>query len=180
MLFIIFQYHIIRLPDFNHIYSQKKCWKPIFPALFSGPDGNRTRVQKPIPCSSTIIVRYFSFPPPDENEHSPGFGSFILRPHAQSFAYVVSYKLDAWVLMCRSTRSDGRLIKQRMLNFLQRLYLSLPFNALHADSFTSCKTPVETSTSPCTVAFTVIIIYCEQCGFSPVPKYLTFSRFVII
>ena len=132
--------------------------KSSFNIFFSGPEGNRTPVQKPIPCSSTIIVRSLTFPPPDENEHPSGFGSFILRPHTQSFACVVSYKIDAWVLMCRSTRSDGRLIKQRMLNFLQRLYLSLPFNALHADSFTSCKTPVETSTSPCTVmAFACIL-----------------------
>ena len=35
-----------------------------FFALFrkSGPGGNRTRVQKPIPCTSTIIVSSFSFP----------------------------------------------------------------------------------------------------------------------
>ena len=80
----------------------------IFCLTFYGPDGNRTRVQKPIPCSSTIIVRSLTFPPPDENEHPAGFSSFILRPHTQSFACVVSYKIDAWVLMCRSTRSDGR------------------------------------------------------------------------
>ena len=35
-----------------------------------------------------------------------------------------------------------------MLNYLQRLILILPFNASHADSFTSCMTPVETSTTP--------------------------------
>lgn len=39
-------------------------------------------------------------------------------------------------------------IKQRLLNYLQRLYLGLPFNALHTDSFTSCMAPVETSTAP--------------------------------
>ena len=39
-------------------------------------------------------------------------------------------------------------IKQRMLNYLQRLILILPFDASHADSFTSCMTPVETSTGP--------------------------------
>ena len=32
-----------------------------------GPGGNRTRVQKPIPCTSTIIVSSFSFPLPHGN-----------------------------------------------------------------------------------------------------------------
>ena len=32
-----------------------------------GPGGNRTRVQKPIPCTSTIIVSYLTFPLPYEN-----------------------------------------------------------------------------------------------------------------
>ena len=35
-----------------------------------------------------------------------------------------------------------------MLNYLQRLILILPFDAPHADSFTSCMIPVETSTTP--------------------------------
>ena len=39
-------------------------------------------------------------------------------------------------------------IRQRLLNYLQRLYLGLPFNPSHGDSFTSCMVPVETSTSP--------------------------------
>ena len=46
--------------------------------LFSpnGVDGSRTRVQKPIPCPSTIVVRYpgrsYSglFPPAADNERS--------------------------------------------------------------------------------------------------------------
>lgn len=33
----------------------------------SGPGGNRTRVQKPVPCTSTIIVSYLTFPLPYEN-----------------------------------------------------------------------------------------------------------------
>lgn len=33
----------------------------------SGADGGRTRVQKPIPCSSTIIVSLLTFPPPPGN-----------------------------------------------------------------------------------------------------------------
>jgi hypothetical protein len=39
-------------------------------------------------------------------------------------------------------------IRLRMLNYLQRLILILPFNAPHADSFTSFMIPVETSTTP--------------------------------
>lgn len=34
---------------------------------FGGPGGNRTRVQKPVPCTSTIIVSYLTFPLPYEN-----------------------------------------------------------------------------------------------------------------
>ena len=30
--------------------------------LLSGPEGSRTPVQKPIRCSSTIIVSYLTFP----------------------------------------------------------------------------------------------------------------------
>ena len=33
----------------------------------SGPGGNRTRVQKPVPCTSTIIVSSLTFPLPHEN-----------------------------------------------------------------------------------------------------------------
>ena len=36
-------------------------------SLKSGPGGNRTRVQKPVPCTSTIIVSYLTFPLPYEN-----------------------------------------------------------------------------------------------------------------
>ena len=43
--------------------------------IVSGPDGSRTRVQEPIPCSSTIIVRSFSFPPSCGNEHPQNFSS---------------------------------------------------------------------------------------------------------
>ena len=39
-------------------------------------------------------------------------------------------------------------IRQRMLNYLQRLYLDLWFDAPPADSFSSYRTPVETLTSP--------------------------------
>ena len=77
-------------------------------AHLSGPEGNRTPVRKSIPCSSTIIVCYFSFPPPSENRHPDGFSSFILRPQAQSFACVVSRIVDARFFMCGCTKADSR------------------------------------------------------------------------
>ena len=75
--------------------------------LKSGPEGNRTPVRKSIPCSSTIIVPYLTFPLPSGKKHSDGFSSFIIRPHAQSFACVVSYIVDARVLKCRCLKSDS-------------------------------------------------------------------------
>ena len=61
---------------------------------YNGPEGNRTPVRKPIPCSSTIIVYCLTFPPVNENRHPFPFSSFILHPHTQSFVYVVS--CDSW------------------------------------------------------------------------------------
>lgn len=79
---------------------------PVFaPSRPSGAGGNRTRVQKSIPCTSTIIVRSFSFPPPYGNEHPYGFSSFILRLTAQSFAAIVSHMSDTGFLMCECVRS---------------------------------------------------------------------------
>lgn len=73
---------------------------------FSGPGGNRTRVQKPIPCTSTIIVRSFTFPLPYGNEHPYGFSSFIIRLSTQSFADIVSHIVDARYLRCGSPGAD--------------------------------------------------------------------------
>ena len=75
--------------------------------LKSGPEGNRTPVRKSIPCSSTIIVLYFSFPLPPEKGHPDGFSSFIIRPHAQSFACVVSHIVDAGILKCGCSKADS-------------------------------------------------------------------------
>lgn len=75
--------------------------------LKSGAEGNRTPVRKSIPCSSTIIVPYLTFPLPSGKKHSDGFSSFIIRPHTQSFACVVSYIVDARVLKCRCLKSDS-------------------------------------------------------------------------
>ena len=71
----------------------------------SGPGGNRTRVQKPIPCTSTIIVRSFTFPLLHGNEHPCRFSSFILRLAAQSFADIVSHMFDTGFPMCECIRS---------------------------------------------------------------------------
>ena len=73
---------------------------------FNGVDGSRTRVRSTIPCPSTSVVCYLTFPLPAENKHPSGFSSFIIRPHAQSFACVVSHIVEAWVLKCECSRSD--------------------------------------------------------------------------
>ena len=106
--------HILCLFSFRfvHTKSTKKPHKhwisqylPGF--LKSGAEGNRTPVRKSIPCSSTIIVPYLTFPLPSGKKHSDGFSSFIIRPHTQSFACVVSYIVDARVLKCRCLKSDS-------------------------------------------------------------------------
>ena len=66
-----------------------------------GPEGSRTPVRKPIPCSSTIIVDCLTFPPVHGNQHPCTFSSFMIRPASQSFDTVVSYMFEAWVLKCR-------------------------------------------------------------------------------
>lgn len=75
-------------------------------AAVSGPGGSRTRVQKPIPCTSTIIVRSLSFPLPHGNEHPYGFSSFIIRLPAQSFADIVSRIVGARLPECGCPGAD--------------------------------------------------------------------------
>nr|DAZ40787.1 MAG TPA: hypothetical protein [Caudoviricetes sp.] len=48
-----------------------------------------------------------TFPLPSEKGHPDGFSSFIIRPYAQSFAYVVSHIVDARVLKCGCSKSDS-------------------------------------------------------------------------
>ena len=78
----------------------------------NGVEGSRTPVQKPIPCPSTIIVRYpgrsFSrlFPPVADNEQSAIFGSFMIRPRGQSLARVVSHIVDARIPECGCPGAD--------------------------------------------------------------------------
>lgn len=71
-----------------------------------GVDGSRTRVQKPIPCPSTSVVYSLTFPPRPGNKHPEHFSSFMLRPYAQSFAYVVSHMFEAGILRCECPRAD--------------------------------------------------------------------------
>lgn len=79
----------------------------VFPAVFAdGPDGNRTRVQKPIPCPSTSVVYSLTFPPQDLNKHNSCFSSFMIRPHTQSLICVVSCIVEAWLPECRCPGSD--------------------------------------------------------------------------
>ena len=73
---------------------------------FSGLDGSRTRVRNTIPCPSTSVVYYLTFPLPHDNKQPCGFSSFMIRPMAQSFANVVSHIVEAWVLKCECSRSD--------------------------------------------------------------------------
>ena len=71
-----------------------------------GLDGSRTRVRNTIPCPSTSVVYYLTFPLPHDNKQPCGFSSFMIRPMAQSFANVVSHIVEAWVLKCECSRSD--------------------------------------------------------------------------
>lgn len=79
-----------------------------------GVDGSRTRVQKPIPCPSTIIVCCFAA------AHQAGCNSchrlanrlpgrnssFIIRPRGQSLPHVVSHKVDARTPKCGCSGPD--------------------------------------------------------------------------
>ena len=76
----------------------------------NGLDGSRTRVQRPIPCPSTSVVCSWRFPPMIRNKQPITFGSFMLRPTAQSFADVVSHIVEARLRWCGCHRSDYCLI----------------------------------------------------------------------
>ena len=88
-------------------YRIKNARKSTFSSIFhSGPEGNRTPVQKPIPCPSTSVAYTLTFPLRTSHRQDARFSSFIIRPPVQSLAGVVSYMVEAWILMCRCTRSD--------------------------------------------------------------------------
>ena len=98
-------------PQITCVYVNKKvriyviCRKYVL--LKNGAEGNRTPVRKSIPCSSTIIAGYLTFPPPHENRHPCGFSSFMIRPYTQSLMYVVSHIVDARFVMCECTKADS-------------------------------------------------------------------------
>ena len=104
---------------------------------FSGVDGSRTRVRNTIPCPSTSVVYYLTFPLPHDNKQPCSFSSFMIRPMAQSFANVVSHIVEVWILKCECSRSDcchhGQqvaAVRLQPLNYLQRLYLVPSFNVV--------------------------------------------------
>ena len=98
-------YPLIRLPSGQKEKGSEEAHASSLPFSY-GPEGSRTPVRKPIPCSSTIIVDCLTFPPVHENQHPCTFSSFMIRPASQSFDTVVSYMFEAWVLKCRCFKSD--------------------------------------------------------------------------
>ena len=104
--------------------------------------------ESPFIKASPITVSLPAFPPPHAERQAYGFSSFI-----DSFAPAKLKGKSASQFMMPGSQAVSNpgqtaAIKRRVLNYLQRLYLGLPFDPLHGDSFTSCMTPVETSTSP--------------------------------
>ena len=107
----------------NHASGKSPSWnrrkpKPMAstPPHFcrSGVDGSRTRVQKPIPCPSTIIVccsavRALCGP---QFHHRPAnrlpnrISSFMIRPCGQSLPHVVSHIVDARAPKCGGPGPD--------------------------------------------------------------------------
>lgn len=82
----------------------------------------------------------------------------MLRPYTQSLMYVVSCRFDALVRYAGLT-GKTTAIRQRKLNYLQRLILSCDLTHLPADSFTRFQAPVETSTSPYWIICIIIVYY---------------------
>ena len=126
---------------FEYLWKNQVAQTQYLSHFFSGLDGSRTRVRNTIPCPSTSVVYYLTFPLPHDNKQPCGFSSFMIRPTAQSFADVVSYIVEAWVPKCRCSGSDCCQIRQRMLNYLQRLILIWPFNASPYDSLLQLHVP---------------------------------------
>ena len=85
----------------------KKNKSPENQGFYDGADGSRTRVRKSVPCPSTIIVCYLTFPPAAGSRHLTAFSSFMIRPYVQSLAYVVSRIVDARIRSCGWPRADS-------------------------------------------------------------------------
>ena len=100
---------------------------------------------------SPITASPFTFPQSRGEGRPRGFGSFMLRLHAQSFACIVSRNHNAGDREYGDNRADGHSTQAATANVL-----SLAFNfkgsgfivVRATDGFPDFKTPVETSTSP--------------------------------
>ena len=97
-----------------------------------GPDGSRTRVQRPIPCPSTIIVNCFL----SLTQCFRMQAKVHIRIHTVASYYALNLKAliksfptkSTQIAECVGAFRSARL-KRRALNYLQRLYLVLRFNA---------------------------------------------------
>ena len=56
--------------------------------------------------ASPITANHLTFPLPGAEWQAPGVSSFIIRPYAQSFAYVVSHIVEAGILNCGWSKAD--------------------------------------------------------------------------
>ena len=80
----------------------------------------------PCPKNNSSFFYYHSlfgkFPLRESYRQVPRVGSFILHLYTQSFVYKVSYIVDTDDISVSAYKSAAAL-RQRMLNYLQRLYL---------------------------------------------------------
>ena len=88
--------------------TQEKSLLSKISGIFFGVD--LTGVEPVSKNQSPVLLRaylmIYTFPLPGLHKHSSGFSSFIIRLQVQSFACIVSYIVEAWVLKCRYSRSD--------------------------------------------------------------------------
>ena len=100
----------VSLPaDLTYLQSKNKCTAEFHSAVhfFMDLRGVEPLSESPSTTASSIIVCHLTFPPLTAGKQAESFSSFMIRLYAQSFAYIVSYIVDARVLMCRCTRSDS-------------------------------------------------------------------------
>lgn len=75
--------------------------------LMNGPGGSRTRVQKPIPCSSTSVVIHLTFPLLHGEAHPYSFSSFMIRTPTQSLTDAVSHRFEPVFLSVSAQKGAG-------------------------------------------------------------------------
>ncbi len=63
--------------------------------------------ESPSIAVSPITAVSLTFPPLYANRQAYSFSSFMIRPHVQSLACVVSCIVDAWLTKCRCSVSDS-------------------------------------------------------------------------